>query len=118
MSNAPLKSFGDAPDEEIQRFHVGDHVRDREGVAEATILVTGIPGTSAREYVISGTKTVADYNPEYDPFDETIECKIPSRTDNDLGSIKEYAYPSRRLELVEPIHEIESDAESSGENNE
>lgn len=117
MSNAPLNAFSD-PEERVQRLHIGDHVTDREENVDASMIVVAIPGYSSSEYDIQGGKTVADYNPAYPADDEAIVCKIPSRTDADLGGIKEYAFPESRLELVTPIHEIENDAESSGENNE
>ena len=116
MSNEPAQQTfpsGDQENSEVQRLHVGDHVADAEGVTDSTMIVVGIPGRTAREYRFGdGQKTVADVNPEYDQFSEVIECKIPDRTDNDLGSLKEYAYPASRLELVEPIHEIEAEGDA------
>lgn len=106
-SNAPLSLFdpeSEAPDADDLPFHLGDHVRDREAEDSATMLVTRIHLTEARNHRIKGDRTVADYNPDYPADDEVITVVFPARTDTELGPLKSYAYPASRLELEAPIH--------------
>lgn len=91
-------------------LHVGDHVRDRDETdSDATMLVAELPGERADEYDIDAIgRTVAAVNPEYPPDDAVVGVCYPQRTDVELDQVV-YSFPRSRLQLVAPIHDIESD---------
>ena len=86
-------------------LHVGDHVTDREGDG-APLLVVGKSANQADEYYVDGMR-VADYNPSYPDDDAVIEAVYPKRAAVSLDTSESYAFPRSRLELVEPIHDVE-----------
>ena len=94
-------------------FHVGDHVSDDEDddADDRTLLVVGISPKNAEEYHINDEMTVADYNPDYSTDAPVVEVCYPQRSDVEVSRCKTYAFPAERLSLVEPIHDIEADAE-------
>lgn len=96
-----------------QELHVGDHVTDREGDG-APLLVVGKSVNAADEYYVEGMR-VADYNPSYPEDDAVIEAVYPKRADVSLDPSEAYAFPRSRLELVEPIHEVETIEVGMGE---
>lgn len=87
-------------------LHVGDYVTDREGDG-APLLVVGKSVNQADEYYVEGIR-VADYNPSYPDDDAVIEAVYPKRAAVSLDPSEAYAFPRSRLELVEPIHEVEA----------
>lgn len=86
-------------------LHVGDDVIDREG-DDAPLLVVGKSANQADEYYVDGMR-VADYNPSYPNDDAVIEAVYPKRAAVSLDASKSYAFPRSRLELAEPIHDIQ-----------
>lgn len=86
-------------------LHVGDHVTDRE-VGGAPLLVVGKSANQADEYYVDGMR-VADYNPSYPDDDAVVEAVYPERTAVSLDTSESYAFPRSRLELAEPIHDVE-----------
>jgi len=106
--------MSDSPD-----IHVGDHVHDRDADDPAPMLVVATPASRADEYVVDGEgkmeATVADYNEGYPADDGVVEVVFAQRTCADIGRAKTYAYPRSRLELDQPIHDIESDGGKEGD---
>ena len=86
-------------------LHVGDHVTDRED-DDAPLLVVGKSAKTAEEYYVEGMR-VTDYNPSYPEDDPVIEAVYPKRAAVSLDPSEAYAFPRSRLELVEPIHNVE-----------
>jgi hypothetical protein len=88
---------------------VGDHVQDRDD-DDATMVVVGVAVESASEYDLQpGGPTVADVNEAYPSDDTVIEVVFPERTDVDISSRKQYAYPRSRLEAVARVHDRTTD---------
>jgi hypothetical protein len=94
--------------DELPPIHVGDHVHDREDDS-ARMIVVGTPPTPADEYHCSEDETVANYNEDYPADDDVVEIKFAQRTCIDLSHSDSYAYPRSRLQLDEPIHDLEED---------
>jgi hypothetical protein len=91
---------------ELPQLHIGDHVQDRED-PDATMLVVGLPGTTAADYDVTDAKTVAGFNPRYPADDLVVEVVYPSRTDVSIDGAQQYAFPRSRLECVAAIHDVD-----------
>ncbi|WP_277540241.1 hypothetical protein [Haloarcula laminariae] len=98
---------------DLPDLHVGDHVHDRDSADPAPMLVVGTPPAQADKHVVDGegkqAATVADYNEDYPDDDDAVQVVFAERTFVDLDHARTYAYPRSRLELDQPIHDIEED---------
>jgi len=77
----------------------GDHVQDKD--TGDALIVIGKPGFTAREFVFSGSTTVAEVNKDYSPTDEVVMCVYPS--EGDLRDAKPYAFPVGRLTVTHSL---------------
>ncbi|WP_049966949.1 hypothetical protein [Natrinema thermotolerans] len=91
-----------------QPIDVGDHVQDEQD-PDATMLVVNLDTLQADAYELEDGPTIADVNPEYPADDDVVEVVYPDRTDLSLEDKERYAFPKRRLEVENRVHERDGD---------